>query len=162
MHRESGMLFRAPRPQKRRIPMQHHDMSHAYHRSQPDSRPQTHVQIAVNNPDMTEQVAARTGRGHGSDGGTVERRLTTCGLTAIPSQKPLCSLQKKRRQHTTAMGFRPSPANRLGLWLGRTVDVAFHGGVCVRPAQGKRGGRWYDVAPRLEQSGFRLIASRPP
>lgn len=30
-------------------------------------------------------------------------------------------------------------------WAGGTVDVAFHGGVCVRPRQGKRVGRWYDI-----------------
>ena len=101
---------------------------------------QTHVQLAVNNPDMTEKVATQP---------VLLRRYRGTPFNELWANgyfEPETAMQAFRKTMTThySHGFPASPANEW-LGLGGTVDVAFHGGVCVRPRQGKRVGRWYDI-----------------
>ena len=116
-------------------------MSHAHHL--PNLTPdQTHVQLAVNNPDMTEKVATQP---------VLPRRYRGTPFNELRANgyfEPETAMQAFRKTMTThySHGFPASPANE---WLGLGGRLMLHSMgefACDQASrQGKRVGRWYDI-----------------
>lgn len=103
---------------------------------------QTHVQFAVNNPDMTEEVATQP---------VLLRRYRGTPFNELRANgyfEPETALQAFRKTMTThySHGFPASPANE---WLGLGGRLMLHSMgefACDQASrQGKRVGRWYDI-----------------